>query len=83
MSTDIREEARATGFDDLVYTVEELDVLPNDTVIVDSMGDVGVVHGEHVWYPESAAIRRSKVAAHYLPARVLYRPAALGGGDHE
>jgi hypothetical protein len=63
-----------------VTTVEELDALPNDTVIRDCMGDVGVVFGGHVWYPETSPVSRSKVGKNYLPATVLFSPPSTEEG---
>jgi len=58
----------------VVETVEQLEVLPDDSVIRDVMNDVGVIHHGNVWYPETNPIELSKVAKHYLPATVLYTP---------
>lgn len=59
---------------DVVTTLEQLTMLPDDTVIRDSMADVGVLSNGFVHYPETNPIRLEKVAHNYLPAKILYRP---------
>lgn len=57
-----------------ITTVEELDMLPDNSVIEDGAGDVGVLLAGNVWYPETAPIPVRKVGKSYLPATVLYEP---------
>lgn len=57
-----------------VTTMEQIEALPDNAVIRDSMGDLGVIGGAFVHYAETQPIRRTKVAKHYLPASVVYLP---------
>lgn len=59
-----------------ITTLAELEALPSNSVILDSMGDPGLVGLEGVTYRESTLLPLYYVATHYLPDRVLYRPDA-------
>lgn len=56
----------------MIKDLSELEALPNDTVIKDSDGDVGVVFNGYVWYPETLPVSLVR-AKRYLPATVVYR----------
>lgn len=55
----------------LINGLSELETLPNDTVIKDSEGDVGVIFNGYVWYPETSPVSFVR-AKRYLPATIVY-----------
>lgn len=59
-----------------ITTLADLMALPSNSVILDSMGDPGLVGLEGVTYRESSVWPLDYVAKYFLPATVLYRPDA-------
>lgn len=63
-----------------ITTAAELDALPVGSVILDNMGDAGLIDerdGERlVQYAETSRVSLRHAAKHYLPATVLHDPSA-------
>ena len=63
-----------------IMTAAELDALPVGSVILDNMGDAGLIDerdGERlVQYAETSRVSLRHAAKHYLPATVLHDPSA-------
>ena len=64
-----------------IRTAAELDALPLGSVILDNMGDAGLIdedrHGRFVQYVETSRVSLRQAAKHYLPARVLHDPSGV------
>lgn len=64
--------------EETVSTVEELDALPQGTVIIDRDEDVWQ-YGDGVWRSHAQAPFRSERVWRYGPLRVLFRPVPAEG----
>ena len=60
----------------VIATADELVELPDNTVIRDSAGDIGIIYGDAVWYPGTGSVYRSWVVQELLPATLLHRPTS-------
>jgi len=78
-----RNSVRAKLDIDTVRTVDELNALPVGAVVISEAGTIACRFDERkfVCFGDERPGEAWSLLA--LPARVLYRPAALGGGDHE
>ncbi|GGJ74481.1 hypothetical protein [Glutamicibacter ardleyensis] len=54
--------------------VNSVDGLPDNTVIEDNVGDVGIIFNGHIWYPETNPLSIERVAKRYGPFTIRYRP---------
>lgn len=57
-------------------TVNSLTGLPNNTVIEDSSGDIGIIFNNEIWYPECNPMSIDRAAQRYAPFIIRHSPEA-------